>query len=332
MGSTARGKLSHLIEDLLDNPSGYSAFQALRLIETHLGGAAADGDHPQGLVSMAPASEMTFPAGEIRHCRVDERDRYRLELNFMGFCGVDSPLPPFFNDIAAFDTSQGAQLRGFLELFNQRLYHLLYGAWKKMNLHGAGNAHSSLYCRYLKALYGGGGTCDLLGRFDYAGLLANRVKNGQSLAGMLEDFLDCPVTLKQNVPCWIELEETAPLGGSLALGDDAMLGSRLMDVNSKILLRIGPLPSRVAVDLLPGGPSAAALAHLIREYLDPTIQYDVELLIRPDPDDESALGEDPPILGWTTCLGRAGDAVNCIRLAGENLNRRQEQSTNRNAN
>jgi type VI secretion system protein ImpH len=321
MDPIARGELSDLIEDLLQNPSAYSAFQALRLIETHLGEEAAFGDTPEGFIFMAPAAEMTFPAGEIRHCRMDEMDRYRLEMNFMGFYGVDSPLPHFFNDIAAFDTPRGAELRGFLELFNQRIYRLLYSAWKKLNLHGGSDAPTSLYCRYLAALYGGDGTCHLLGRFDYAGLLANRVKNAQSLAGMLADFLDCPVAIRQNQPCWIDLEEPTLLGGRLTLGDNTILGGRLLDVNSKILLRIGPLPAGDAVALLPGRPSAADLAYLIREYLDPTIQYDVEMRIQPDAGAETVLTEDRAILGWTTCLGRAGDAINAIRLTADSLDR-----------
>jgi type VI secretion system protein ImpH len=332
MGSIARGKFPHLIEALLHNPASYSAFQALHLIETNLGGEAVTGDSPQGFIDLAPALELTFPPGEIRHCRVDERGRYRLELNFMGFYGVDSPLPQFFNDVAAFDTPRGAELRGFLGLFNQRLYHLLYKAWKKMNLHGSSDTRTSLYCRYLEAFYGGSGTCHLLGRFDYAGLLANRVKNGQSLADMLEDFLACPVAIKQNIPCWIELEETASLGGGLALGDNAMLGGRLMDVNSKVLLRIGPLPVRAATELLPGGPSASALAHMIREYLDPTLQYDVEMLVQPDPGYQLALGGDPSILGWTTCLGQAGETVNHIRLTGESLDQQRHCPSNPNRN
>lgn len=321
MGTIARGKLPHLIEDLLHNPSAYSAFQALYLVETNLGGKSVVGDDPPAFICLAPAAEMTFPAGEIRRCRMDERDRFRLEMNFMGLFGVDSPLPQFFNDITAFDTPQGAELRGFLELFNQRLYHLLYEAWKKMCLHASRDGVASLYCRYLEALYGGSGTCRQTGRFDYAGILANRVKNGQSLADMLKDFLGCPATVKQNIPNWIELEETRPLGSGLTLGDNTMLGNRLMDVNSKILLRLGPLPSRYAADILPGRPAAATFAHMIREYLEPTIQYDVELLILPDPDHQSVLGKTESVLGWTTCLGRAGDTVNRVRLTGESLDR-----------
>lgn len=332
MGTIARGKLPHLIEDLLQNPSAYGAFQALHLIETNFGGETVVGDRPQGFIDLAPAAEMTFPAGEIRHCRLDERNRYRLELNFMGFYGVDSPLPQYFNDIAAFDTPRGAELRGFLDLFNHRLYHLLYEAWKKMNFHGSSDTRNSLYCRYMEALYGGSGSCHLLGRFDYAGILANRVKNGQSLADMLKDYLACPVTVKQNVPCWIELEDKASLGAGLALGDNAMLGSRLMDVNSKILIRIGPLPSRDAAELLPERPSSATLAHMIREYLDPTIQYDLEMLIQPDADFESVLGGDQSILGWTACLGKAGKAINRVRLTGESLDRRRNEAINPNRN
>lgn len=322
MGPIARGKFPHLIEDLLQNPSAYSVFQALHLIENNLGGVSGDDTDLQGAITLAPAAEVTFPPGEIRHCRVDERGRYRLELNFMGLFGVDSSLPTFFNDITTFDTQSGLELRGFLELFNQRLYHLIYSAWKKMNLHGSGDARTSLYCRYLDALYGGSDICEDLGRFDYAGLLANRIKNGPSLVGMLQDFLDCPVSIRENIPCWIKLEETVPLGGRIVLGDTAMLGNRLMDVNSKILLKIGPLPADIAVSLLPGRPSSIELARLIREYLDPTIRYDIKMMVKPEAGHESALVEDQPILSWTACLGRAGrDAINNVLLTGDTLDR-----------
>lgn len=326
MGSIARGKLPNLIEELVHNPSDYDALQALHLIENNLGEEAVTGNPRQSFISMAPASELSFPAGEIRHCRVDETGRFRLELNFMGFYGVDSPLPQFFNDIAALETSCAAELRGFLELFNQRLYQLLYQAWKKMRLHSSSDTKASLYCRYLEALHGQTGSDRRLERFDYAGLLAGRVKNGQSLADMMEDFLGFPVALKQNIPCWIDVEETSSLGGSLVLGDNSMLGNRLMDVNSKVLLRIGPLPTRMAGQLLPGEDLSTTLTHMIREYLDPTIQYDVEILVQPDPDCETSLGDSHAILGWTTCLGHAGETINTIRLTGDSLDRQRHCS------
>jgi type VI secretion system protein ImpH len=320
MGPIARGKFSDLIEDLLQNPASYSAFQALRLIEKNLGTGPGEEARLQNAVSMVPAAETTFPPGEIRHCRIDARERYCLEFNFMGLFGVDSPLPQFFNDVAAYDTPGGASLRGFLELFSRRLYHLLYIAWKKMNRHSSTGARPSLYCRYLEALYGGGGTCRTLGRFDYAGLLVNRIKNGPSLAGLLEDFLQHPVSVRENIPCWIELEEVASLGDGFTLGDNALLGERIMDVSSKILLQIGPLPARKAIALLPGRPDAENLARLIREYLDPAIRYDVEILLKPEADHESALGENRPILGWTACLGKAGlDSINHVQVTGESL-------------
>ncbi len=319
MGSVTRGKFPHLIQDLLENPAGYDFFQALHVLESNLAGEAVIGDSLQHYINVAPAAELSFPAGEIRHCTTDDNDRFRLEVNFLGFYGVDSPLPQFFNDIAALDSVGSAELRAFLELFNQRLYQLLYSAWKKLNIHASNRFHSSLYCRYLEALYGGRGTRSLLGRFDYAGILGNRVKNGRSLADMLEDFFESPVRVQQNVPCWIELEETVVLGGKFALGDNSILGERLMDVNSKIQIHIGPLSIREATSLLPGRPRAEILAHMIREYLAPTIQYDMVMLIQTGEAYTSTLGSDQSILGWTTCIGQAGDIENRIILTGESL-------------
>jgi predicted component of type VI protein secretion system len=63
---------------------------------------------------------------------------------------------------------------------------------------------------------------------------------------------------------------------------------------------------------------------MIREYLDPALQYDVEMLILPDTGYESVLGENPSILGWTACLGLAADTVNRVRLTGDSLDRQQK--------
>jgi type VI secretion system protein ImpH len=92
-----------------------------------------------------------------------------------------------------------------------------------------------------------------------------------------------------------------------------------MDVNSKILIHIGPLTIGKATKLLPGRPQAEILAHMIREYLDPTIHYDLVLVIQPGEAYTSTLGGDQSILGWTTCIGHAGDIENRIILTGESL-------------
>jgi hypothetical protein len=52
-------------------------------------------------------------------------------------------------------------------------------------------------------------------------------------------------------------------------------------------------------------------------------------LIQPGAGFESALIEDRAILGWTTCLGRAGGEVNPIRLTGDSLDRQRNLAPDR---
>ena len=314
MGTYTRGQLPHLTNDILARSSAYEAFQAAYWLEISLGLSRSDEASFQRVVTLAPAAEISFPQGEIRRCTIDDGGRFRLELNVLGLYGVDSPLPQYFNDITSRDGEGRNELRAFLEMFNKRLYTLSYLAWKKFNQYADHIGHSSLYSRYLHALSGG---ADQHGRFDYAGVLGSRIKSARGLSATLEDFLGYPVHTQENVPIWITLEEPDCLGQELRLGDNTILGNRIMDVSSKIIIHIGPLPIDAATKLLPGKSQARQLAKLVREYLDPAISYELDLQVSAANSYQSQLGTETTILGWTSCLGQARSTANHIRLTAQ---------------
>ncbi len=311
MGTYTRGKLPHLTNDILNHSSSYEVFQAVSLLETSLGLDSGDEISFQRMISLAPAPEISFPKGDLRRCEVDEQGRFCLELNLLGLYGVDSPLPQYFNDITSRDGDGRDELRAFLEMFNKRLYALCFLAWKKFNLFAGSPGHSTIYHRYLYALSGG---AQQDGRFDYAGVLGSRIKSAQGLAATLEDYLGYPVATQENVPIWIELEDPDSLGTDLYLGDNTILGDRIMDVSSKIVITIGPIPIDAAKNLLPGHKQARQLANLVREYLDPAISYEIDLQVTAGEGYHSSLGTETTILGWTCCLGQPGEQQNHIRL------------------
>lgn len=316
MGSFTRGKLPHLIEALLAKPSGFSAFQALSLIEASLGGQNAIGEELSRYVALAPAREVSFPPGEIRRCYRDHDERFRFEFNFMGFYGVDSPLPQYFNDVTSRDNEGSEALRAFLDMFNQRLYLLLYDAWKKLNQHGHPAQPESIYHRYLAAF---SGKTKQGGRLDYAGIFGGRVKSSQALCGMLEDFLSCPVAVQQNIPSWVTIASPTTLGGDSSLGSDALVGQRIMDVNGHIRIQIGPISSDAAEHLFPGGRQAKEVADLIRAFLDPGIDFDLELQVTTSDNDQLALNTRQSALGWSGCLGKPLRPLRRIRLTSTSL-------------
>ncbi len=314
MGTYTRGQLPHLTNDILKHCSSYEVFQAVSLLETSLGLGSGDEVSFQRMIDLAPAPEISVPKGELRRCDIDDQGRFRLELNLLGLFGVDSPLPQYFNDITSRDGDGRDELRAFLEMFNKRLYALCYLAWKKFNLFSGPPEHASIYHRYLSALSGG---AHQDGRFDYAGILGSRIKSAQGLAATLEDYLGYPVTPQENVPVWINIEDQDSLGSELCLGDNTILGNRIMDVSSKILITIGPIPIDVAKELLPGHKQARQLTNLIREYLDPAISYEIVLQVIAGTNYQSSLGTETTILGWTSCLGQPTDQLNHICLTDQ---------------
>ncbi|MFA5700854.1 MAG: type VI secretion system baseplate subunit TssG [Desulfuromonas sp.] len=316
MLSAARGKYPALIQDLVENAPGYEFYQALQLVEADASDSQPGAAGLCGRMRLRPAPEISFPAADIRRCALDESGRLDFELNFSGLYGVDSPLPHFFLDTVAAGEDSGEVVRSFLDLFCQRLYQLHYLAWKKFHCH-ASRGERSLYARYLEAL-SGLDTPGTTRRLAYAGLIGSRVKNQQGLTGMLEDYLQMPVAIRQYAPCWVFLDSVPSLGGAeeLVLGKNALLGNRVLDLSRNILIQVGPVALEQARSLLPGQPGAKELGHLIRQYLDPTMQFDIDLKVRPKCGATTRLGSQEVILGWTSWLGDIGREGNVIHLPG----------------
>ena len=73
---------------------------------------------------LIPAKSLSFPASDIKKCSKDEHNNIIMELNFMGLYGVDSPLPHYFSEYV--HKSHNNCLADFLNIFNNRIYHLFY--------------------------------------------------------------------------------------------------------------------------------------------------------------------------------------------------------------
>lgn len=330
MGTAARGKFPALIQDLLDHGPDYDFFQAVSLVEACCAGPQPLAGGLAAPLKLRPAPEISFPAADIRRCRFDAQGRIDFELNFLGLYGVDGPLPHFFLETVASQDDPGKVMRAFLDIFNQRLYQLLYLGWKKFNDHGR-QSQSSLYERYLSAV-AGLGAADASGQsLAYAGLMGSRIKNAEGLVGLLNDFLQMPVSIRQHFPCWVRLSNRPALGADgeerLVLGENCTLGDRVLDVSRKILIRIGAVPVSQAVALLPGRERALELGRLIRQYLNPTIEFDIELLVSSEPGPPTRLGIQEAILGWSAGLGEMREGTYRIMLPGSSFNPARTSST-----
>lgn len=308
MEASARRNIPALMEDLLAEAPRYDFFQAVRLAEEHSEGASRGGRLPPQ-IRLRPAPELVFPAGDIRRCRQDKEGRLEFQLGFLGLYGVDAPVPHDLLEAAAGDDDSAAPLRAFLDIFNARLYELLYLGCRKFR---PVDRERTLFEGYLDA-FGGGGEEERL----YSGAFAGRVRNAEGLGGMLSEALEVPVQVRQFRPRWVRLEGGAPLGAGAeppVLGQNAVLGERVLDISRRVEIRIGPVDEEAAGELLPGGGGAKRMFSLVRRYLPPGIDFDARLLVRSEGREAAVLGRDEVRLGWNTPLGGKTGGIREIPL------------------
>lgn len=156
----------------------------------------------------------------------------------------------------------------------------------------------------------------------YAGLLGARPRTALGLEAILADYFQVPVEIQQFHGKWLQLEpqDRSRLGaadGHCRLGEDLVLGERVWDVEGTFRIRLGPLDRRQFDEFLPdrtAAPERKAIflaVQLTRLFVGPTLDFDVQLVVRPDAVPECRLGGDEPPgarLGWNTWL-RAGECT-----------------------
>ena len=150
----------------------------------------------------------------------------------------------------------------------------------------------------------------------YGGFLARRTRCAASLHALLQDYFQLPIEVRQFQGQWLSLDlanQTRMGGpeGSNALGMDVVAGERVWDVQGKIRVRIGPLRLPRFLEFLPDRtptPERKAfllLGHLVRLYVGPELDYDVQLILAAADVPNCQLTEAPgigPRLGWNTWL------------------------------
>ncbi len=163
----------------------------------------------------------------------------------------------------------------------------------------------------------------------YSGLLSQQHRTAIGLEQMLSDYLRLPVQVEQFQGQWLQLDESnrshlGELGLNNELGTNVVVGQRVWDVQGRIRVQIGPLTNRQFEVFMPDdsavpeGKAFYQLSHLIRLYVGPEFEIDVQLLLQPAEVPECRLPEssgDGARLGWNTWLSSqsfgadVGDAI-----------------------
>jgi type VI secretion system protein ImpH len=150
----------------------------------------------------------------------------------------------------------------------------------------------------------------------YSGLFSHRPRCAVALEAILRDYFQLEVVVRQFQGQWLSLAASSQTrlgdeGGNNRLGATTVVGEKVWDVQSKIRVRVGPLAYRRFIHFMPHlrdvaeGNAFFVLTHLVRLYLGPELDFDVQVILEAKKvprcrlSGRKAVG---PLLGWNTWL------------------------------
>jgi type VI secretion system protein ImpH len=266
----------------------------------------------------------------------------RMSLTFMGLYGVSSPLPSYFTDPITLRKVEYFELKKFLDIFTHRFYSLFYRSWKKYRHYSQFDPRRpDDYTLRLLALTGqwpkrkgkahvqGENAEFNLRRIPYARFLGNRVRSAKGLQQLLRGYFGFEkVRIRQFEATWVEIPVKTKLGeGLTTLGKSTRLGERMQDRLSRFTVEIGPLPRSLfsrflpseaetldaalgrkrSVPESPADGGAAGLLEQVRDvidaYLRDPLEYQVKVILEPEPARLPVLGSAHARMGMGVWLG-----------------------------
>ncbi|MGQ9575804.1 MAG: type VI secretion system baseplate subunit TssG [Thermoguttaceae bacterium] len=319
----------------------FQAVRLLESIARQQGRQGGDRPEPVGhearpdreVVRFRALASLSFPAGSVAGFRpASDRAEGRgappeLLVACMGLFGPSGVLPPHYTCLLIQRIREkDYSLRDFLDLFNHRTLSLFYRAWEKYRFPiGYERAQQQeppgedlfTQCLYCLIGWGTGGLRGRLALDDqtllfYAGFFAHFPRCGLALECILADFFQLPVRVNQFQGQWLQLsieDQTAlpspqqPARPAKRLGEDLVLGQRVWEVQSKFRVRLGPLSYPQFRRFMPSGDALRLLCHLVRSFVGPQLDFDVQPVLRAAEVPWCRLGgdrADPARLGWNS--------------------------------
>lgn len=325
MATENRQEPSNIIERIFREGHRFNFFQAVYLLENMYRDAAPPGETgplDKETIRFRPNTGLSFPPTDICQIRKEQaddgRETIKMILSFMGLYGVASPLPNFISELIATQDEETLPLQAFLDIFNHRLYSLFYRSWKKyryyLQFSSEGNDRFSQYMLSLLGL-GTRALSDLVGvpptrLIAYSGVIGHRVHSSEGLRGLISDYFDgIEVNILEFMPRWVDIPEQICLGPKTRLGENVVIGKKILDCSSKFRVVLGPLSLDDYRRFLPDGTDVQALYRLIRFYTPAQLDFDVELRLKKEEVPPLQLGNELAQLGRISWLGEPQEDV-----------------------
>lgn len=314
--------LRALEEALREDPTSFSFFQAVRLLERlrpdkrSVGGEANPAEE---VVRFSANPSLSFPPSEIAELVLPAEGAAQMRINFMGLIGPLGVLPYHYTLLAAErararDGAYGA----FLDLFNHRMASLFYRAWSKHRFTiGHEKGDDRMHAHFLDLVGAGLHSvqqqlpiaADAL--IHYAGLFVLQSRSAVALEQLLEDYFGVPAEIEQFIGDWypLPLHDQCALGDEIEiatqLGEGAVVGDEVWDQQTRVRIRLGPLSRERLDEFLPTGSAYASLRALTRFFSHDQYEFELQLvLVRKDVPGFILGGDEvrPQPLGWSTWI------------------------------
>lgn len=305
MRSTHRRDTAPLIDRLLAAPQEFDFIQAVRILLAWLAEqGVAPADALRSHLRFENSLRLGFPAAEIEALARTPAvgaagsgegvDGFTITPSFMGLLGGHGVLPLHITErIAAWQLERGDHApRAFLDLLSGRMLALSWRAWHKHRIEQAEAGQADAFLPRLAALAGlgyerrarrdGGAALPDALFAHFAGMLQQRPLSGAVLERLLASYFGVTVRLEEALGHWNLLApgEQPALGLTAQLGENTLLGERSWRPDLRARLRIGPLGREAFARFLPGEPAAAALRAVLQVVAEPSVGFEVQLILR----------------------------------------------------
>ena len=208
-------------------------------------------------------------------------------------------------------------LVSFSNLFHHRWLTQFYRAWRSAQSAGGGldKPEHDRFAFYVASLSGqdlressNSALPDHV-RLAASAHLVRESRNPDGLAATLAHYFSVPFEVNEFVLHWIAVadDEVTRLGAaalSSVIGNGALIGREVPDMQYKFRLVIGPLALADYLRFLPGGNNLPVLVELVRAFIGFEYCWEIELQLKPYAAPPAVIGG-PQQLGWTAWAGRA---------------------------
>lgn len=244
-------------------------------------------DTPDVVVQFTSVLTLDAPEQEVAtlHPPEEGSEHYRMAVHHFGLLGTHGALPLCYTEwlIDRRYRYGDESAQAFLDIFTHRLLSLRFQAWQKYRLYI--RAEREPHAVLPAVISAQAGQCVGNGVLPVAancvGLLATPARTLVNLQHLLRREFSLPVEVIPFQACWrtIEPAHRGRLGES-ALGMAPMLGEVYRDVQTRFLIRLGPLAIHQRSGFMPGNASHRRFMSLVRQFSGPLLSFSLELVVR----------------------------------------------------